>query len=140
METRSIMHDISSKINMDYELVINGRLPGMNEYTSAQRVNRYKGAKMKADAQKVCLWQIKQQLRNVRISRPVRLHYIWYEQNRRRDLDNISGFGHKVIQDALVQCKVLQDDGWKHIVGYTDTFAVDKEHPRIVLLIEEVSK
>ena len=122
---------------MEYELVIPGRLPGMNEYTSAQRANRYKGAKLKADAQDLCVWQIKQQLKNVKISRPVRLHYIWYEQNCRRDLDNISGFGHKVIQDALVQCQVLKDDGWKEIVGYTDTFAVDKKNPRIVLILEE---
>lgn len=123
---------------MDYELVINGRLPGMNQWISAQNSNRYKGAQMKKDAQALCEWQIKQQLKGVRINRPVKIHYIWYERNTRRDLDNVSGFGHKIIQDALVKCGVLKDDGWKDIQGFTDTFAVDKENPRIVVMLEVV--
>lgn len=121
---------------MTYEVVINGRLPGMNEYTEAQRCNRHKGAKLKADSQKTCEWQIKNQLRGVHITKPIRLHYIWYERNMRRDLDNVAGFGHKVFQDALVACRVIDNDGWKNISGFTDTFAVDREHPRIVVMLE----
>lgn len=64
--------------------------------------------------------------------------YTWYEPNKRRDKDNISSFGRKVIQDALVQCGVLEGDGWKHVAGFSDRFEVDKTNPRIEVLIREV--
>jgi Holliday junction resolvase RusA-like endonuclease len=70
---------------------------------------------------------------------PVKLHFRFYEPNRKRDLDNISGFAHKVIQDALVSCGVLGGDGWKYITGYTDEFFVDKQNPRIEVEIEETT-
>ena len=74
------------------------------------------------------------------IKRPVRIAYAFYEPDRRRDLDNISGFAHKVIQDALVATGILQGDGWKHITGYTDVFLVDKKHPRIEVELIEVDQ
>lgn len=46
-------------------------------------------------------------------------------------MDNISSFGRKVIQDALVTMGVLQNDGWKEITGFQDEFFVDKHNPRI---------
>lgn len=55
----------------------------------------------------------------------------------RRDLDNISSFGRKVIQDALVNAAVLKGDGWKHVVGFSDRFEVDKKNPRIEVKIIE---
>lgn len=123
---------------MEYELRISGRLPGMNEFIAAQRTNKYKGAKLKKDAQKICEFAVQNQLKGVHITKPVRIHYFWFERNMRRDRDNISGFGHKVIQDALVKCGVIKNDGWREIESYTDTFAVDKDNPHISLLIEEV--
>ena len=122
---------------MEHRVTIKGTLPNMNDYTNAQRVNRYMGAKLKKDAQTLCAWCIKSQLKNIRIQNPVVLHYFYYEPNRKRDLDNIAGFAHKVIQDALVECGVLQNDGWQNIIGFSDHFAIDKENPRIELIIEE---
>ena len=81
---------------------------------------------------------IKQQMRGIRIEEPVFMEYRWYEKNRRRDLDNISSFGRKVIQDALVQTHVLKNDGWKEIEGFSDEFFVDADNPRIEVLIREV--
>lgn len=72
------------------------------------------------------------------IERPVYMEYTWYERNKRRDLDNISSFGRKVIQDALVQTRVLVNDGWNEIVGFSDQFYVDAANPRIEVLIREV--
>lgn len=76
-------------------------------------------------------------MRGVHIRNPVIIHYEWYEPNRKRDLDNIAGFGHKVIQDALVECGVLENDGWKEVIGFTDTFYVART-PKIVVELEEV--
>lgn len=116
-----------------YVLTIPGRLPGLNEYTNACRTNPKKGNQMKADAQDMVMWQILSQMRRCKFQRPVFLLFTFYEQDRRRDRDNVSSFARKVIQDALVKCGTLQDDGWDYVTGYLDRFEVDKKNPRIVV-------
>ncbi len=123
---------------MEYLLTIHGALPNLNDYIAAERTNRHKGAKMKADSGNIVAVAIRQYLRGVRIEKPVFMEYTWVESSRRRDKDNISSFGRKVIQDALVSTGVLKDDGWKHVVGFSDRFEVDKENPRIEVIIKEV--
>lgn len=123
---------------MEYILVIPTRLNNLNDYITADRTNRYKGAAMKARNEALVKVAIKQQMRSIRIERPVYMEYTWYERNKRRDLDNISSFGRKVIQDALVQTRVLVNDGWNEIVGFSDQFYVDAANPRIEVLIREV--
>lgn len=123
---------------MTYRFTINGRLAGMNEFIDQQRRNRYAGAKLKKNEQSYVSVFIDKYIRNLKIKRPVYITYTWYEKDKRRDLDNISGFGHKVIQDALVQCGVLVNDGWNEICGYSDNFEVDKLYPRIEVELKEV--
>lgn len=123
---------------MEYKFTIVGRLDGLNDYTSANRTNPYKGAKMKADAEKTIMYSIRQQLHRLNITKPVRLKYEFWEPNKRRDLDNISAFAHKVIQDSLVKTGILLNDSWDYIVGYSDFFYVDKNNPRIEVTLEEV--
>ena len=123
---------------MEYLLIVHARLNNLNDYISAERTSRDKGADMKARNEALVKIAIKQQMRGIRIEKPVYMEYRWYEKNRRRDLDNISSFGRKVIQDALVQTHVLQNDGWKEIAGFSDDFFVDAENPRIEVLIREV--
>lgn len=116
-------------------LVIPGTLPGLNEYIAAERTNRYKAAAMKREAENLVLWAAKQCLRGWKARASVRMEYTWVERNRRRDKDNISAYGRKIIQDALVKGGYLQGDGWAHISGFADEFAVDKGHPRIEVRI-----
>ena len=66
------------------------------------------------------------------------MHYHFWEPNTKRDIDNISSFAMKVIQDALVKCRVLDNDGWKNIRGFECEFDVDNKHPRIDVVIEEM--
>lgn len=122
---------------MRYTLIIAGRLDNMNDYTSACRTNQYKGAKLKQKNENVVKQAIYEQLGRLRIKNPVRMLYRWYEPNKRRDMDNISAFGRKVIQDALVETRVLQDDGWRYVKGFQDEFYVDKGNPRIEIEIIE---
>ena len=113
-----------------------GKLPGMNEYTAANRNNPYTGARMKKNCQRDLELMIRSQgICHPR--EPVKLTYRWYERNKRRDLDNVAAFGMKVIQDALVGTGVLRDDGWKDIVGFEHMFFVDKDNPRIEVDISE---
>jgi len=121
---------------MEYKLIIQGRLCGLNEYIATERANRYKGAEMKRENENIVIAAIRQQLRGVKITKPVYMEYTWIEKNKRRDLDNIT-FGRKFIQDALVKAGVLKDDGWKYIVGFSDRFEVNRENPGIEVLIIE---
>lgn len=110
--------------------IIRGQLPNLNDYTKACRTNRYAGAKMKQETEKYISWHIVEQLRGIHIDTAVRLSFRWYEQNRKRDLDNIC-FAKKFILDALVSSNVLQADGWSIVTGFTDTFFVDRNSPRV---------
>lgn len=124
----------------DKLLVIHDKLPGLNELIDAERRHRQLGAKLKRDAERVVRAYIRQQLRGYRPKPPVTLYYYFYEQNRRRDLDNIAGFAHKVIQDSLVKEGVLANDGWDYVKGFFDRFYVDKSFPRVEVEIVENSE
>lgn len=118
------------------KLVIDGRLAGINEYTYESRKNRYAGAELKRHDQNIVEVAILHQLRGIRFENPVYITFKFYEKNKRRDLDNISGWAHKVILDALVSCGVLKDDGWDEITGFKDEFRVNKQYPRIEVEID----
>lgn len=126
---------------MRQTFTITGRLDGMNDFISANRSTSGKGrtfwcsgAQMKKDNQlNVAIAIRKAHLKP--ITGRCRLHYRFFEPNMKRDLDNISGFAHKVVQDALVETGILENDGWKQIAGYTDDFFIDKEDPRIEVTI-----
>lgn len=117
----------------EHVLTIPGRLPGLNEYTDKCRTNPRAGARMKQEAQEAVMWQILSQMRRCKFVKPVFILFKFYEQDRRRDRDNVSSFARKVIQDALVKCGTMQDDGWDYVTGYLDQFEVDKKNPRIVV-------
>ena len=117
----------------EHVLTIPGRLPGLNEYTSACRANHMAGAQMKQDSQDIILWAIRAKMRRVRFEKPVFILFTFYEKDKRRDRDNVASYARKVIQDALVKAGVLEDDGWDYVTGYLDRFEVDKKNPRIVV-------
>lgn len=123
---------------MEYKLIIPGRLDGLNKFIGANRSNSCAGNNMKRRNERTVKKYIESCLHGVRIENPVFMEYTWYERNMRRDLDNISSFGRKVIQDALVDAAVLKGDGWKYVVGFSDRFEVDKMNPRIEVKITEV--
>lgn len=80
---------------------------------------------------------IRLQLKRLRIHNPVFIRYCFYEPNRKRDLDNIAGVAHKFVQDSLVKCGVLENDGWDNIIGFSDQFFLDRINPRIEIVIQE---
>lgn len=119
-------------------MVIQGTLPGLNQYIEALDKSRHAGAELKKSAQRTVEWCAKSKLRKFRPTGLVWMKYTWYEPNKRRDKDNISSFGRKVIQDGLVKAGVLENDGWKHIEGFSDRFFVDGKRPRVEVEIIEV--
>lgn len=60
----------------------------------------------------------------------------WYEKDRRRDKDNVA-MAKKFILDSLQEMDIIRNDGWKEIIGFVDEFFIDKENPRIEVLLYE---
>lgn len=130
---------------MEYHFTVPGTLPGLNDYLKAERKFTRRGGSahsvgndMKQENQMLICNAIRLKLKRLKIQRPVHISYRFYEPNRRRDLDNIAGVAHKFIQDSLVRCGVLENDGWEHITGFSDAFFVDRHNPRIEVTIREV--
>lgn len=126
------------KRNRRYTVVIWGRFPSLNDYIGANRQHKLKANNMKQSAQNEIIRCVKAQLGTLKIYKQVIINYKYYEPNQKRDLDNISGFFHKVFQDALVKCGVLINDSWRYVGGFSDRFYVDRLSPRIEVEIEEV--
>lgn len=130
---------------MEYHFTVPGTLPGLNDYLKAERKFTRRGGTahsvgndMKQESQMLICNAIRLKLKRLKIQRPVHISYRFYEPNRRRDLDNIAGVAHKFIQDSLVRCGVLENDGWDQITGFSDAFFVDRHNPRIEVIIREV--
>lgn len=116
-----------------YSLTIKGRLPGLNEYIAACNSAYGEGHRMKRECMDIVQWHIMAQLRRLRFEKPVFMLFTFYEQDKRRDKDNVGSFARKVIQDALVAAGTLKNDGWGQVTGYLDRFEVDRQNPRIVV-------
>lgn len=118
-------------------LIIRERLIGLNEYVNACRRNRYYANDLKQGTEAKITAYIKEQINGVHFHEPVRLSFRWYEENRKRDIDNIA-MAKKFILDALVKSGVLVDDSMRWVKGFTDEFFIDKERPRVEVDIEGV--
>lgn len=115
---------------MEQRFTIYGRLDSLNDYTKSCRANRYGANAMKRKNEAKVIEGIKRAGLKKAEHYPINLYIIWYEPNRRRDVDNIT-FATKFIQDALVKFGILEDDSQKYIVGVFHRVLVDKDNPRI---------
>jgi len=118
------------------QITIPMRLPGLNEYVDACRGNKYEAANFKRQVENDCLIFIRAALRGRTFS-SIGIVFKWIEKNRQRDKDNIC-FAKKFILDAMQKGQVIKNDGWGQIEYFRDEFAVDKDRPRVEILIEEV--
>ena len=100
-------------------VLIRGRLPSCNEYITAERSNKHLAAKIKRETDQLICWQIK---RMKPIAQKVRIKFIWYEENARRDPDNVC-FAKKFILDAMQKAGKLKNDNAKWIAGFQDDYS-----------------
>lgn len=122
---------------------IYGKLPGLNDAfgdaRSGTRRNGYNAeAQKRRELEEMIIMSARRGLKRWQTSRPVILHYTFYEPNRRRDKDNVAGYAMKLIQDALVKGGFLGGDGWAYIENFDFDWRVDKAKPRVEVEIEEV--
>lgn len=110
------------------------RLPGLNEYIHAVNINRYKGNALKREAQDAIGLAIKRARLEPVTEYPVAVCFEWHEKTRRRDLDNIAS-AKKFILDALQECGILEGDGQKQLVGFSDRFVIGDAWDGCVVVI-----
>ena len=115
------------------KITIDGRLVSLNEYINAERRNRFMAAKLKKEAQEMVMWQIKSM---PVITKASFFYFEWHVSNKKRDPDNISSYGRKVILDAMVKSGKIPNDNLSWIIGFQDTFVVDKTE-RVIVTISE---
>lgn len=115
---------------MNNKFVIQGRLDDLNKYIDACRTNPYKGAKMKRDNEKICMFYIKQAKVKKVENYPIKVKIDWYEKNRRRDVDGIQ-FATKFILDSLVKMKIIENDSQKYVNEIEHHVYIDRNNPRI---------
>lgn len=115
------------------------KLPGLNEYTTANRRNQYQGASMKKTTEKEIALYVSNALVRGKIHRhkkQCRLKFVWHEKNMRRDGDNVA-FAVKFIQDAMVARGVFPNDNRKYINGLQHDFVLDDDY-FVEVTIEEL--
>ena len=112
----------------------------LNQYTNANRSNRFGGAKKKKEATQICAIHTKKAMREgfKLHTFPVDFEFNWYAKDRRSDKDNIA-FMRKFVFDGFIQAGLLRNDGWGEIGNWTDTFHVDKEYPRVEITIKQLN-
>ena len=121
---------------MRWSFVIDGKLPGANEFINAGYRNRFFANNMKKKAEGQVAEAIEKHGKP-HFDKPVKIGFAWFEPNSRRDCDNVA-FAKKFIQDALVRNGVLEDDSRKHVVGYLgEEFPVDKDFPHVVVTVTD---
>lgn len=108
------------------------RLPSLNQYINECRKNRYAGATMKKHVDADIGYFINQL---PRYEKPIKIHFHWIEENKRRDFDNIC-YAKKFILDSMVKAGKLKDDNRNYVVGFEDSFEYADES-KVILEIEE---
>lgn len=110
-----------------YAFTIPWRMTGLNEYVAAERSNRIKAAHIKRRETQSVAWLL---ARAPRFERPVTVRFLWVEPNNRRDHDNVA-FAKKFVLDGMVMAGVIPDDSPRWVLGFSDSFAVDRDRPRV---------
>lgn len=117
------------------KIIIEGRLPGLNEIIDAAKQHYSEYSDMKRIYSEIIkIGAVKQS--KLKYSK-INIEILWVEPNMKRDKDNIAA-GVKFILDGLVDAAVISEDGWKQVSNIKHSFDVDNNNPRIEINIFEV--
>lgn len=126
---------------MEISLVIEGKMPSLNELIAKTNHNKYGGNEFKQNIESDIKWQILKQIREKNIEHLLPLknmadfEFTYIEENKKRDKDNIAS-SKKYLFDALVRVGVIQNDGWKWVGDFKETFVIGSKY-RVIIKIKE---
>lgn len=120
---------------MNKPLIIRGELPNLNQVIDASKRHWAQYSKVKKKwTETVATEAVVQRMQKVK--NPVWVETTFYRKNKRGDPDNIR-IAVKYILDGLVLIGVLPDDNQQWVRGFTDAFHIDKDDPRIEVILRE---
>lgn len=125
---------------MSINFTIPGRLPSLNEFLDSTKRHKrgyYAGNDMKRKWERYISAYIPNKYKGLCLDGKYTVAFQFYEENYRRDPDNISSVARKFILDALVKTGVLRGDSRKYVKGLKDEYYTDKKNPRIEVMIYE---
>lgn len=126
---------MESSLNKQYVVEIPLKLPSLNDYIKACRANKFGANSLKQKLEK----QIGQYITPLPLfDKPIRLSFLWVEENKRRDYDNIA-FSKKFILDSLQKNGKLPNDNRKWVKGFTDDFQYG-DSAKVIITIREVTE
>lgn len=115
-------------------------LPSLNNYLAEIGRNPKAGGKMKNDCKWICITAIRKCLKGWKVTNPpIILHYKFYEPSKgqKRDYMNIFSMADKSFEDALQDCKVIENDNPDWVINATHEFFYTDGEPYIEIEIEE---
>lgn len=117
------------------KFTIQGELPDANQVIAASKSHYIVYSRMKAENTLLV------RLEASKLTKVDKADFeiTWYCKNKRKDKDNIM-FGQKFIFDGLVDAKIIENDGWSQIGDVVHKFKVDKDNPRIEIIMKEVKE
>ncbi len=127
----SYLSGIQAKFFVPYQL------PSLNKIIAAAKIKKGRWWKY-ADLKKLHTENIANILGDCKpLESPVFINFFWASADRRTDPDNIAA-ARKFILDGAVTAGLLEDDGWKHIEGFSDSFRIDKKNPGVYVEMTSV--
>lgn len=125
---------------MTQQLWIPGPMPGLNELIAAAKGAGGTGS-VYSRLKRTWTEAVWAHAKAARLRRMGRVHFRfeWREKNRRRDPDNISSAGRKLILDGLMMAGIIALDGWGVVAGWEDSFSVVAKAPGVLVTLTEVS-
>lgn len=124
--------------------VVQAKLPSLNQYINACRLNKFAGAKFKRDTEKIIedaidIYLNHEQLQSV--NEPVKIRFDWHEKTMRRDADNVAS-AKKYILDAMQTKNILPNDNRQYVKGFYDDIIDDDENYVLVEIkpIKDISE
>lgn len=119
------------------KLIIQGRLPGLNEIIAEAKKHPKKYSAMKKQYTEQVAWEAKAQ--KLKPFKRADFLITWYCSDKRRNKDNIMA-GTKFLLDGLQMAGVVTNDGWSQIAKVTHELVVDAKFPRIEIDIFEIKE
>lgn len=116
------------------KITIKGELRDLNTFLKQVNNNRFAGAKVKKEDTEKVYYACKEKYIEPVKDYPIHITFKWYSKDNRKDLDNVA-FAKKSALDGLVLAKIIENDSRKFIKGFTDEFYIDKENPRLEIII-----
>jgi hypothetical protein len=129
---------------MKYKVIIPNWNSGLNELLSHQekrwdaRMRRYRvfNTEKTKNERIICKCLKEQGFGEMKIVRPVVIHYMVYAKDKKHDRQNLGSWLEKCFADALQTMKIIPNESWDWIIKNTFDYDIDRKNPRAEVEIE----